>query len=454
MKQPWIALAVLTALSAAELPRDTGYSGIWYYNQPSKDEYGYKYSGGFATYPQQQSPIAIYAPAVKKTFFCYGGTVKGKQELLHMVSYYDHTTGKVPKPYILVNKKTDDAHDNPVMSIDDNGTIWIFSNAHGTGRPSYIWRSDKPYDVSAFTLVKTTNFSYGHPWWIPGHGFLFLHTLYRNGGRSMFWTTSRDGKEWTEPTLLARIDQGHYQITAHAGARTATVFNYHPSPLGLNARTNLYYLETSDMGKTWTNIEGKKVTPPLAEPANPALVHDYRAEKLLVYLKTVDFDAEGHPVILYLTSGGYESGPKYGPRQWHTARWTGKSWDIREFTTSDHNYDYGPLYIESDGTWRVIAPTAPGPQPYTTGGDMVMWVSNDRGAKWTRVKQLTHARQMNHTYAKKPVNAQPDFYAIWADGDTLKPSESSLYFTDRAGSAVWRLPRLMTADEQRPEKVE
>ena len=49
------------------LPKDEGYRGIWYFNQPSKDEYKYKYSGGFATYPQQHAPIAIYAPAAKKT---------------------------------------------------------------------------------------------------------------------------------------------------------------------------------------------------------------------------------------------------------------------------------------------------------------------------------------------------------------------------------------------------
>ena len=113
------------------LPADDGYRGIWYMNQPSKDEYKYKYSGGYATYPQQHIPIAIYSKEADKTFFVYGGTVKGKQELLHMVSYYDHATGTVPRPRILLNKKTDDAHDNPTLQIDDAGHLWIFSNAHG-----------------------------------------------------------------------------------------------------------------------------------------------------------------------------------------------------------------------------------------------------------------------------------------------------------------------------------
>ena len=65
--------------------------------------------------------------------------------------------------------------------------------------------------------------------------------------------------------------------------------------------------------------------------------------------------------------------------------------------------------------------------------------------------QLTPNSERNHTYARRPVNAHPDFYAIWADGDAWQPSESNLYFTDRAGSRVWRLPGKMTADLESPE---
>jgi hypothetical protein len=447
---------ILAAMAAwgAELPKDTGYRGIWYYNQMVKgNPYVYKYSGGFATYPQQQSPIAIYSAKAQKTYFVYGGTVEGKHELLHLVSYYDHKTGMVPRPRILVNKKTGDAHDNPVMSIDADGYIWVFSNAHGTSRPAYISRSDKPYSIDGFTQLRETNFSYGHPWFVPGQGFFFLHTLYQNGGRSLFWTTSRDGREWAEPQKLARIEMGDYQITTHDGARTASVFNGHPAGLIVNGRTNLYYVETSDMGRTWKTADGRPVTPPITEWNNPALVHDYRKEGLLCFLKTVDFDEQGYPVILHLTSRRWEPGPEGGPFTWRTARWTGKGWELRDLTTSDHNYDYGPLYIEKGGVWRVIAPTEPGPQPYGTGGDMVMWLSRDRGATWKKVKQLTHAKTMNHTYARKPIDAQPAFYALWADGDTRKPSESSLYFTDREGSKVWRLPVNMTDEFARPEVV-
>lgn len=431
-------------------PKDDGYRGIWYYNQPSKDEYRYKYSGGFATYPQQMLPYAYYAKEANKTFFCYGGRSKGKNELLHMVSYYDHTTGQVPRPTFLLNKKTDDAHDNPTLMLDDAGHIWIFSAAHGTSRPSWIHRSKKPYSVDEFEQIMETNFSYPHPWWMPGKGFLFLHTRYKLG-RGLFWMTSADGRTWGEPQSLAHIEKGDYQVTWRCGNRLASVFDYHPNPVGLNERSNIYYVETSDHGQTWRTVTGEKLTLPLTAAKNPALVYDSRAEKKVLYLKDLNFDADGRPVILYLTTTGYESGPKHGQRPWFTLRWTGKEWQRRPFTTSDHNYDHGSLYIEEDGTWRIIAPTESGPQPWTTGGEMVLWTSCDQGATWTKVKHLTLNSKVNHTYARRPVNAHPDFYAFWADGNPLEQSESRLYFTNKTGDHVWRLPTTMSGEFAKPE---
>jgi hypothetical protein len=434
-----------------ELETADGYRGIWYMNQPSKDEYRYKYSGGFATYPQQHIPIAFYSKEADKTFFCYGGTVEGKQELLHMVSYFDHTTGKVPRPRVLLNKQTSDAHDNPTLMLDDPGHIWIFSNSHGGGRPSFIHRSVKPYSIDAFDRVTSTSFSYSQPWFVPGKGFLFLHTRYEKGGRSLYWKTSRDGIEWGDAQQLARMDLGHYQVSWREGDRVATAFNFHPQPQGLNARTNLFYAETRDMGNTWKSVDGTTLKPPLTTTQTAALVHDYHREGLLVYLKDVQFESDGHPVLLFLTSRGFESGPKNDPRTWRTARWTGSAWEIRDFAVSDNNYDFGSLYIEDDGAWRIIGPTETGPQPYNTGGEVAMWLSRDQGANWQKLKQLTRGSTRNHTYVRRPVNAHPDFDALWADGDARQESGSDLFFTNRDGSHVWRLPAKMDADFAQPE---
>ena len=106
-----------------------------------------------------------------------------------MVSYYDHEKKVVPRPTILLDKKTGDAHDNPVISVDAKGHIWIFSTSHGTDRPSYIHRSRKPYDIDAFELVPATrlqdgnqvainNFSYFLAWHLPQKGFVCFFTKY------------------------------------------------------------------------------------------------------------------------------------------------------------------------------------------------------------------------------------------------------------------------------------
>ncbi len=189
-----------------------GYRGIWYMNQPTGDEYVFKYSGGLGTYCAKHSPLAVYCPAVEKTFFCYGGTTaashlgytaadlrEGRQLerprpgfLLHMVSYFDHRHGLVPRPTILLDKGTADAHDNPVLAVDGEGYLWIFSTSHGRSRPSFIHRSLRPYDIDAFRPVaarwqnpggKSTpvdNFSYLQMATVPGGGFVGCFTRYRD----------------------------------------------------------------------------------------------------------------------------------------------------------------------------------------------------------------------------------------------------------------------------------
>jgi len=221
--------------------KDTGYRGIWYMNQPLKNEYRYKYSGGLGTYCAKHRPFAVYCDKVKKTFFCYGGTPSQEREnktLLHMVSYYNHRTGMVPRPTILLDKQTTDAHDNPVISVDDQGIIWIFSTSHGTSRPSYIHHSVRPYDVSEFVQVRPTkieegrkvpmtNFSYMQPWHVPGQGFVAFFTRYNYpAARTACFMTSPNGVQWSQWQRLAAIDKGHYQISIANESKAGSALNY------------------------------------------------------------------------------------------------------------------------------------------------------------------------------------------------------------------------------------
>ncbi len=458
------------------LLRADGYRGVWYANQASSDEYVYKYSGGLGTYCAKHQPFAVYREDVERTYFVYGGApADDPRKLLHLVSYYDHRTGTVPRPALLLDKQTTDAHDNPVLAVDDSGHLWVFSTSHGRARPSFIHRSVAPHRIDRFETVPATyvgrdgkrarldNFSYMQAWHMPSVGFLCFFTRYRDpAARTSMFMWSADGVSWSRWHRLAAIDEGHYQISGlwrdSAAAKAGAASNYHPAGKGLNWRTNLYYMETPVRkpglapGERWTNAAGVEIEVPLTSPDNAALVHDYAADELLVYLKDLTFDEHGRPAILYVTSRGYRAGPDNAPRTWKIAHWNGQSWDRIALTTSDNNYDMGSLYIDGDD-WRVVAPTTPGPQAFNPGGEMVLWASRDAGVTWES-RPLTAESEHNHTYARRPVAPHPDFVALWADGHGRQPSPSRLYFADQAGT-VYRLPTSFArgSEECEPETV-
>ncbi|RMG73548.1 MAG: hypothetical protein D6722_03595, partial [Bacteroidetes bacterium] len=470
----YLPILLLSLLSACRpVPSDpppapayeTGYRGIWDGNQARDDEYAYKYAGGLGTYPQQHIPIAVYSEEARKTFFVYGGSEADRNSLVYAIGYFDHTTGMVSRPVRIAAKETQDPHDNPVLSIDAKGYLWVFANAHGLARPAFVYRSRAPYDIRFFDQVDSTNFSYSQPWHLGEKGFLWLRTQYQQeyGMRHLYWLTSRDGFQWRDPQRLVAIEQGNYQISWSDGDKVATAFDMHPEPygpyleeegyMGLNWRSNIYYLETRDGGQSWQTIQGDTIQPPVTDRGHISLAYNSLQDDQRVYLKDLAFDEAGRPVILFLLANSYKPGPESGPRSWHTLAWDGQAWQrSAPIFISDHNYDHGSLYLEADGTWRIIAPGLPGPQPHATGGEMGMWVSHDRGQNWD-LKPLTTGSRFNHTYARRPLHAHPDFYALWADGHGTEPSSSRLYFTDRAGSAVWQLPAEMDSTHARPVRV-
>ncbi len=429
-----------------------GFRGIWYFNQPSKDEYVYKYSGGMGTYCMGHVPFAIHRPEVGKTFFLFGGTDATNSTLHYCVSYFDHRTKKVARPTIVYDKHTGDAHDNAVINMDAEGYIYLFGSSHGRWRPSVVARSRQPYDISAFEEIRRDNFSYPQPWFVPGKGFMFLNTLYLDWKRVGFAQTSADGRTWSEPQQLHFINEGNYHRSWQApDGRVGLAFDQHPKGKGLNWRTDLFYMETRDFGKTWVTAAGEPLTLPITTRDNPALVFPYAEKGKNVYINTVKFDSQNRPIILYIVSKGYRAGPQDGLREWKIARWDGSAW--REFDTgikSANNYDFCTLYLDSDRKLRIIGASGPGPQLYNPGGEMQSWVSHDGGETWSFEKSLTRGSARNHNYPRQPLNAHPDFYAFWADGNGRRPSVSRLYFCDKDLN-VYRLPLTFEGDFVTPE---
>jgi len=429
--------------------KDDGYRGIWF-TLGQFLEHGDKYSGGLGTYTANHIPLAIYAPEVDKTFFVYGGTVRGQKHLLIMASYYDHQNHRVPRPTIVHDKMgVNDPHDNPSISMDADGHIWVFISGRGRGRPGFKYRSTEPYSVDEFHLVAQQELTYPQPWWVEGKGFLHLFTKY-TAGRELYWETSPDGVKWSEDRKLAGI-RGHYQVSSEHNGKIGTFFNRHPGG-SVDRRTDLYYAQTTDFGETWTTVDGSVLELPLSEEDNPARVINYEAQGRLMYTVDLNWDRNGHPILLYVTSNGFAPGPENEPRFWQITRWTGSEWVTSIVCRSDHNYDLGGLYVFPD-RWMIYGPIGVGPQPWQTGGEMEIWESRDEGITWTKHRQVTVNSERNHKYARRPLNARDPFWAFWADGNPLRESVSKLYFGESSGERYWVLPYDMDGEFAEPEEV-
>lgn len=442
-----------------------GYKGIWF-TLGQFSEYGDKYSGGLATYTAKHIPLAIYAPEAKKTFFVYGGIAEGRKSkadtpgksskeygnyLLCMIGCYDHQDSKVLKPTVVCDKKgVFDPHDNPSIAIDSDGYIFVFVSGRGKKRPGFVYKSRSAYSIDAFDKIVSDEMTYPQPHYIPGKGFMHLFTKY-TGTRLLYFNTSLDGHTWTAHRQLAAIKRagdkngGHYQISGQTGNKIAFFFNWHPNG-NVDQRTNIYYLQTTDFGESWTKVDRTSVTIPVKEVDSPALIKEFFSKGENVYIKDVAFDENGNPLALYVSGKGHQPGPVNGLKNWQIIYWNGSGWENHLITTSDHNYDTGSLWVKG-GKWTVIGPTENSPQAWGGGGELVLWESTDKGKTWKKVKAITANSPRNHNYVRKVVHGIAPFQYFWADGNPSVPGKSFLYIGDSKGN-IRQLPYVMTQDRQ------
>ncbi len=437
-------------------PKENGYKGIWF-TLGQFYEYGDKYSGGLGTYTAKHIPLAIYAEEVDKTFFVYGGTTgENNKYLLCMIGSYDHKNNRVSKPVVVHDKEgVDDPHDNPSISIDEQGYIWVFVSGRGRKRMGFKYRSKTPYTIDGFDLISTEEMTYPQPKYISGEGFLNLFTKY-TGMRELYFETSPEGENWTDDQKLVAIkregdkNSGHYQISGQQGDKVVFFCNWHPDG-NVDQRTNLFYLQTTDFGNTWTTADGEVLDIPVTDINSSALVKEYFSKEENVYLKDVNFDAEGNPIALYLSGPGHEPGPINGPRQWNVIHWTGSEWENHVITNSDQNYDMGSLWVEGDN-WMVIGPTEDSPQQWGAGGEVEMWKSLDKGKSWKMSKKITKNSPRNHNYIRRVTNGKDPFLYFWADGNPDEFSKSQMYFGNSKGKA-WMLPYEMENETVKPKRL-
>lgn len=429
-------------------PRMDGYKGIWY-SSGAKMSYGYKFSGGVSTFASRHRPIAIYSPEARKTFFVYGGTTNAdEQHLLIMISYFDHKTHMVPRPVIVYDKMgVKEPYDNASLAIDDQGFLWVFISGYNRTRPGFIYKSTRPYSIDAFELVREIEMISPQPWRVNDKGFIMVYSKLSKG-LDIWCASGSDGKSWPVDNKLVSMG-GNLQVSDIHEGRIVTVFNYFPRG-DIDGQTNLYCLQSDDMGETWKTIDGKPVNIPLTDKNNEALIKNFEQDGKQVYLSDIDFDSDGNPVILAIISSSRVPGP--GSRDWFVISRKDGDWNFKKVCESSHNFDRGSIHIEGS-EWKLIGPTEPGPQESGTGGEVALWVSRNGGTDWQKVTFVTKNSINNNSFVRHPVNAQKDFYALWTDGNADELSKSYLYFTNEKCDKVWMLPYDMKESMRKPVRI-
>lgn len=452
-----ILMVMVGTGQSQENKRMAGYRPIWFeLNQ--KYQYGDKYSGALGTYTAKHHPLAIYSEVVDKTFFVYGGTKSPESKyLLCMIGEYDHSSGLISKPLVVCDKMgVDDPHDNPSILIDDQGYIWVFVSGRGRVRMGFKYKSKKPFKIDGFEKITTQEMTYPQPKKMDSSFFNFF-TKY-TGVRQLYIEKSKNGIQWSDDELLAAIPEqkneksGHYQISAqYQEKKIGTFFNRHPNGI-VDLRTDLYYIESSDLGETWNTADQQPISIPVTEKNSPSRVEDYASLKKNIYLKDMVFDSNGRPICLYIRSNGHKPGPVSQPYEWCITKWNGSKWTTHSITTSDHNYDMGSLLFFNEDLY-LVAPTAIGPQKWGVGGELQVWKSDDLGDHWIKERDLTHKSIMNHSYVRKSENFKAPFIFFWANGDAHQFSKSELFFGNLNGE-IWKLPYSMEKEYELPQKIE
>ena len=452
-----ILMGMVGTGQSQENKRIAGYRPIWFeLNQ--KYEYGDKYSGALGTYTAKHHPLAIYSDAVDKTFFVYGGTKSPESKyLLCMIGEYDHSSGLISKPLVVCDKMgVDDPHDNPSILIDDQGYIWVFVSGRGRVRMGFKYKSKKPFRIDGFEKITTQEMTYPQPKKL-GSTFFNFFTKY-TGVRQLYIEKSKNGIQWSDNELLAAIPEqkneksGHYQISAqYQEKKIGTFFNRHPNGI-VDRRTDLYYIESSDLGESWNTADQQPISIPVTEKNSPSRVEDYASLKKNIYLKDMVFDSSGRPICLYIRSNGHKPGPVSQPYEWCITKWNGSKWTTHSITTSDHNYDMGSLLFFNEDLY-LVAPTAIGPQKWGVGGELQVWKSDDLGYHWIKERDLTHKSVMNHSYVRKSENFKAPFIFFWSNGDAHQFSKSELFFGNLNGE-IWKLPYSMEKEYELPQKIE
>lgn len=407
--------------------------GVWYacgYRVCTLPGHDYVYSGPMATYCAWHRPMAVYAPDTNRTYWVYGNADNAPT-----ITSYDHATRQFAYPVVLGSNPDGDAHRNPTLALDEQGYLYVFYGSHG--HPTHCLRSRRPYDFTAWDTMSDLpepRTTYPQPWLVsPGE----IMVSYRQAPGWNCTTTTDGGRTWAPPTNVVNFgcpdeaagcaECSIYAVSVAASQGYPRAVHLAWSRLGGGTpeeiatkhlwarRYNVYYAWTGDGGRTWRRSDGSEYDLPITEDAAEKV---YGCGQRGVWLKDIQLDAAGRPLILFLDAepATYES-------QWLVARPRVDGWTTSWLATSDHMYDDGGLVYLSEADIRVYGPTTD-VQPHEDGGEIEEWQTGDGGATWRNTGHVTAGSRYSHNNVKVVFGHEHgpgDLRVVWSYGDSNYP---------------------------------
>ena len=102
-----------------------------------------------------------------------------------MASYYDHKTGRVPRPTIVHDKQgVDDPHDNGSLNLDAGARLDLRQRPRPNSTRLQVSQQGT-IQCRRLRRVSEEEMTYPQPSFVPGRGWLHLFTKYTKGPRAV-----------------------------------------------------------------------------------------------------------------------------------------------------------------------------------------------------------------------------------------------------------------------------
>lgn len=269
-----------------------------------------------------QDPRAVYVEGEFKRTYAQWMTREGDLQ----IGSFDHESKQIQVHTIKKNWKNDDHNVGSFLVLPDKRLMVFYAQHNGHGL--YCRTATSPEDITDWqpevAVSETDRITYNHPVYLSDEKRFYV--FWRGPSWKPTFSTSTDGKTWSEPTILvqepeksATTVRPYLKLVSDGKANIHVVYtDGHPRN---EPHNSLYYLRYN-RGKFY-EADGSQVGSIDSLPILPSdsdLVYDGKANQVRAWVWDIALDSAGDPTIAYTRL------PAETDHRYHLARWTGEQW--------------------------------------------------------------------------------------------------------------------------------